>query len=926
MKPIRALRSKHESTNPAIVRRFGRIHRNVLMKATKYATLLFVTGSAFAIHAVAGEFKHITVDGSFEDWAGVPPAYEDLAFQDDPRYQADPTPFAGVTDLKSVYLAHDYQYLYVRLTLYAPGNPFTAQNNIFIDADNASTGFSAFGLIGSEMLIQSGTGYQEKNGAFVDDVTPNSIGGLDWAAAPAGDGTNFEFRISRKATYDFDNLPVFTGDTIAIVLEAENSHFATQDTAPDDQGLVYTFTPAPPAATSNLALLTLTGSTWQVNASGSDLGTAWREVDFDDTQAGWAPGAGLFGFTTNATAYPVPIQTPLSSSNTTYYLRARFQWTNDPASVILVASNYLSDGAVFYLNGAEVKRIRLPGGNVAFNTSANGGPLVTGQPELVGLATGPLLIGTNVLAVEVHQTGGDTNDLVFGMSLLAATQYPVIITDPLQPADRSTGAGDPTTFSAEFIGTPPLSFQWLKDNNAIADATNATLTIDTVLQEDAGAYSLRIVNPFSTNLTRAAILTVTNSPLRITDAAQPADQTVTEGLPATFTVPVVGSAPISYQWFKGTTPIADATNATYTIADVAIADAGDYHAIATNPFPSSVTSRTAHLTVAADTNGPTVLNVAGTPNKVTINFSEPVTPASANAITNYSLTSGLAVTGAILDTNDPSKVVLTTGPQTLGTTYTLTVNNVLDRFTNSVAPNTQITFRSSIVIDGSFGDWASVPLAFTDAQDSTESIDYKDVYIASDDQYIYVRVSLYSPGDPADFHNNVFIDADNNPATGFGVGGIGSEMLIQSGVGYQEKNGGFNEGDINGLDYAIAPTGNATDFEFRFSRNATYATGGLAVFTTNSLTIALEAESSGFATKDIAPDSGGFVYTIAAGTQLGPLGISGGQGQATISWSGPGKLQSRLSLTSGTWQDVPNAISPYIVQTTNTQSFFRLMQ
>jgi len=262
----------------------------------------------------------------------------------------------------------------------------------------------------------------------------------------------------------------------------------------------------------------------------------------------------------------------------------------------------------------------------------------------------------------------------------------------------------------------------------------------------------------------------------------------------------------------------------------------------------------------------------------------------------------------------------------LGTTYTLTVNHVVDRFNNSVGPNTQVTFRSGIIIDGSFDDWASVPLAFTDAQDSTESIDYKDVYIASDDRYIYLRVTLYSPGDPADFHNNLFIDADNNPATGYGFGGIGSEMLIQSGAGYQEKNGGFNEGDINGLDYAIAPTGNATDFEFRFSRNATYATGGLPVFTTNSLTIALEAESSGFATKDTAPDSGGFVYTVAAGTQLGPVGISGGQGQATISWSGPGKLQSRLSLTSGTWQDVPNATSPYIVQTTNTQSFFRLMQ
>jgi hypothetical protein len=496
----------------------------------------------------------------------------------------------------------------------------------------------------------------------------------------------------------------------------------------------------------------------------------------------------------------------------------------------------------------------------------------------------------------------------------------------LQPADRSAGAGDPTTFSAEFIGTSPLSFQWLKNNDPLADATNATLTIDTVLQEDAGAYALRIVNPLSTNVTRAAVLTVTNSPLRITDAAQPADQTITEGLPVTFAVAVVGSAPISYQWFKGTTAIAEATNATYVIPAVAISDTGDYHAVVTNPFPSSVTSRTAHLTVAADTNGPTVLSVAGTPNKATITFSEPVSQASANATTNYSFSGGLTLTGANQDTNDPTVVVLTTGPQTLGTTYTLTINGVLDRFNNPIAPGTQVTFKSGIVIDGSFDDWASVPLAFSDPQDSTESIDYQDVYVASDDQYIYVRVTLYSPGDPADFHNNLFIDADSTPATGFSVGGIGSEMLIQSGAGYQEKDGGFNEGDINGLDYSIAPSGNGTNFEFRISRNATYAISGLPVFTTNSFTMALEAESSGFATKDIAPDTAGFSYTFASPSQPGPLAISSGQGQVTISWSGTGKLQLRPSLTSGTWQDVPDATSPYTVQTTNNQSFFRLIQ
>src|SRR5438477_10964763 len=349
--------------------------------------------------ARAGNFKHIIIDGSFDDWAGIPPAYVDPSFQDDPAYQQDPSRFAGANDLKSVYVAHDNGYLYVRFTLYAPGNPFNSHENIFVDADNdTATGYSVGGRVGSAILIQSGIGYQEKNGTFNDG---SNIDGLDWAAAPSGPGTDFEFRISRKATYDSDHLPVFPGDTIAFLLETENSQYATVDTAPDTEGLGYTFTTAPPAATGESSLVTLTGTSWRLNISGDNLGTGCREVSYDDSQAGWNYGAGLVGFTTNAAADPVAIQTPVPGAVATCYLRAHFQWTNDPASVILVASNYLSDGAAFYLNGAEVKRVRLPTGDLLFNTPATGGPPVKGEPEIAGLATAPLVIGDNVLAVEV---------------------------------------------------------------------------------------------------------------------------------------------------------------------------------------------------------------------------------------------------------------------------------------------------------------------------------------------------------------------------------------------------------------------------------------------------------------------------------------------------------------------------------------------
>jgi len=132
------------------------------------------------------------------------------------------------------------------------------------------------------------------------------------------------------------------------------------------------------------------------------------------------------------------------------------------------------------------------------------------------------------------------------------------------------------------------------------------------------------------------------------------------------------------------------------------------------------------------------------------------------------------------------------------------------------------TFKR-IAIDGSFGDWAGVPVAWTDASETTAGADFHQVYVANDDQYLYLRFTLYASNSPFTSRNNIFIVADDNAGTGFhplGLGGFGSEMFIQSGTGYQEKGGGFNEGAINGLDWAASPAENATDFEVRVSRAA----------------------------------------------------------------------------------------------------------
>ena len=113
----------------------------------------------------------------------------------------------------------------------------------------------------------------------------------------------------------------------------------------------------------------------------------------------------------------------------------------------------------------------------------------------------------------------------------------------------------------------------------------------------------------------------------------------------------------------------------------------------------------------------------------------------------------------------------------------------------------------NITVDGDFADWAGVPLLASDPLDNPGSVDYADIYLANDDNYLYIRFTLHTAADPFTWQQNIFLDADNSVGTGFGAGGLGSEMLIQGGAGYQEKNGGFNEGGISGLGWAAPRPG-----------------------------------------------------------------------------------------------------------------------
>ena len=76
---------------------------------------------------------------------------------------------------------------------------------------------------------------------------------------------------------------------------------------------------------------------------------------------------------------------------------------------------------------------------------------------------------------------------------------------------------------------------------------------------------------------------------------QPQDQMVIQGQTATFTVNLIGTNPVSYQWRKGDIDIPGATSATLTLYDVQSGDAGSYDVVVSN-VAGSITSHATTLT------------------------------------------------------------------------------------------------------------------------------------------------------------------------------------------------------------------------------------------------------------------------------------------------------------------------------------------
>jgi hypothetical protein len=206
------------------------------------------------------------------------------------------------------------------------------------------------------------------------------------------------------------------------VLYGPQTTDASQGRAPNGTDNIEFFVlPTPHLANPSGNIVTVTNliaidGIWSYEQSNTDLGTAWRAVDYNDSL--WPTGNALLY--AEGSPLPAPKNTPLTAGPPTFYFRRHFDLEIDPNNVTYFEySTVIDDGAVVYVNGNEVlPRIGMEEGvDIYFSTFANRFVRNADYEGPFSVPAGYFVKGDNVIAVEVHQYNQTSGDIVFGLEL-----------------------------------------------------------------------------------------------------------------------------------------------------------------------------------------------------------------------------------------------------------------------------------------------------------------------------------------------------------------------------------------------------------------------------------------------------------------------------------------------------------------------------
>ncbi|MFO1498863.1 MAG: lamin tail domain-containing protein [Verrucomicrobiota bacterium] len=209
--------------------------------------------------------------------------------------------------------------------------------------------------------------------------------------------------------------------------------------------------PAPSTETLRVPLHPMDGP-WRYNQQQNLDGLAWTAPSYDDSA--WPVGRGLLGVE-DCNCLPAPdLQTRLSLGRITYYFRTAFVVDTNLAGFDLNLNMVVDDGAIIHLNGAPILTNGVNRAAPAYATEASRN-VSNARAESFVLRDIPVLTGTNILAVEVHQTASDSSDIVWGLALEATRTVTNLPPPALRPVVlnelRATPSAGPSGNEGAYI-------------------------------------------------------------------------------------------------------------------------------------------------------------------------------------------------------------------------------------------------------------------------------------------------------------------------------------------------------------------------------------------------------------------------------------------------------------------------------------------
>jgi endonuclease/exonuclease/phosphatase family metal-dependent hydrolase len=211
-----------------------------------------------------------------------------------------------------------------------------------------------------------------------------------------------------------------------------------------------------------------------------------------------------------------------------------------------------------------------------------------------------------------------------------------------------------------------------------------------------------------------------------------------------------------------------------------------------------------------------------------------------------------------------------------------------------------------IHLDGYFDDWTALTPVHDDSNDDTGVVDFGRIWVANDQDYLYIRFETEGEVQPDEQQNmRLYLDTDLNAGTGRAFGGIGAELVWEFGG----RDGTFDKGAANNqtidqgdLGILIGPTVSNTEFEVALPRDV-QPSSGVPLFGGDTVRFLLRDLDSG----DLAPSSGSISYTFAAGSDVPPSLLLGRDDPAHIrvaTWN----VKSDGLFSGGSTEDAQNRI------------------